>query len=181
MVTSQANQLYGLVAEFRDAEELVHAAEQAKSAGYDEIRAYTPYRIEALSKVLGHRENLLPWLVYFAIFLGIIVGFVMQYWSDVINYPINVAGRPLNSWPSFIIIMFELAILFSALVTFGGMLLRNGLPLPYHPIFNTPDFDLSSGTRFYLCIKVTDRQFHLQRTREFLQTLNPKVVSEAKA
>lgn len=172
--------LYGLVAEFSDEETLKHAAKEVRAAGYENVRAFTPFRVEGLSEALGYQGNTLPWLVLAAMVVGAVAGFVMQYYTDVISYPINVGGRPLNSWPSFMIICFELAILFGALTAFGGMLAFNGLPLPYHPIFNTPGFELATGSRFYLCIESTDKRFHMLRTRQFLQGLGPTVVNEAK-
>ena len=181
MTTSQENTLYGVVAEFNTPEEIMHAAEAARDAGYKEIRAYTPYRLEGLSEILKLEEKKLPWVVYIGILVGITSGFALQYYTDVINYPLNIAGRPYLSWPAFIMPMYELGILFGALGAFFGMLLSNGLPLPYHPIFNTPDFALGSGKRFYLCIKVTDKRFHLQQTREFLQGLHPQSVSDVQS
>jgi hypothetical protein len=181
MTTAQVNTLYGVVAEFSTPEEILHAAKEVRAAGYQEIRAYTPYRLEGLSEILKYKETALPWVVYIGILVGLASGFALQYYTDVINYPLNIGGRPYLSWPAFIMPMYELAILFGALGAFFGMLLRNGLPLPYHPIFNTPDFALGSGNRFYLCIKVTDKRFHLQRTQEFLQSLNPKAVSEVES
>jgi len=170
--------MYGLVAAFDDEEHLVAAAKQAKAAGYKNLRAFTPFRVEALAEVIGKPANVLPWLVVGALIVGAILGYVLQYYTDVISYPINVGGRPFNSWPAFMIVCFELAILFAALTAVGGLFVLNGLPQPYHPIFNTPDFDLASGERFYLCVEVADQRFHLQRTREFLQSLDPQSVSE---
>jgi len=181
MTTSQDNTLYGLVAEFDTPDALIHAAEVTREAGYQEIRAYTPFWIEQLSEVLEYKENVLPWLVYGGLFVGLVSGFALQYYTDVINYPLNIGGRPYNSWPAFFMPMYELAILFGALGAFLGMLLRNGLPLPYHPIFNVPDFEVASGKNFYLVIKVTDKRLHLQRTRQFLQGLAAKSVGEVKS
>jgi hypothetical protein len=178
MSVKAGQSMYGLVAEFDDEEKLKHAAQEVRAAGYTQVRAFTPFRVDGLAETLGHRENVLPWLVILALIVGAGAGFWMQYYTDVISYPLNVGGRPLNSWPSFIIICFELAILFGALTTFGGMLAFNGLPLPYHPIFNTANFELASGKRFYLCIESSDKRFHLERTRRFLEGLAPKVVSE---
>jgi hypothetical protein len=180
-MSTTANQTtYGLVAEFGDEESLKHAAVATRAAGYKQVRAFSPFRVEGLSETLGHHENLLPWLVILAMVVGATVGYAMQYYTDVVSYPMNVGGRPLHSWPSFVIICFELAILFGALTAFGGMLALNNLPLPYHPIFNTPGFELASGNRFYLCIESTDKRFHAVRTQQFLQELQPKAVREVK-
>ena len=179
-MSQNAESMYGLVAEFGDEESLLHAAEQAKAAGYKNLRAFTPFRVEGLAEVLDTHSNVLPWLVVGALFVGAAAGYVMQYYTDVISYPVNVGGRPFNSWPAFVLVCFELAILFGALTTVGGLFLSCGLPLPYHPVFNTADFELSSGRRFYLCIEATDRRFQRQRTRQFLESLGPNAVSEAK-
>ncbi|MEM7348550.1 MAG: DUF3341 domain-containing protein, partial [Chloroflexota bacterium] len=144
-----------------------------------DIKAFSPYRVEGLAGALGLESNILPWIAFIALFVGAAIGFSMQYYTDVISYSLNVGGRPLNSWPSFTIITFELAILFTALATAGGMLILNGLPLPYHPIFNTPNFELASGNKFYLCIEARDKQFDRVETLRFLSDLNPKSVNEA--
>lgn len=180
-MANKQDYLFGLVAEFNDGESLIEAAKESRDAGYKDIKAYTPYRVEGLGDALGLEANILPWVVFIALIVGAAVGFSMQYYTDVISYPLNIGGRPLNSWPSFTIITFELAILFGALATAGGMLILNGLPLPYHPIFNTPDFELASGDRFYLCIEARDEQFDRQETLRFLSGLNPKSVNEARS
>lgn len=171
--------LYGLVAEFNDPADMLRAARQVREAGYTDVSAFTPYRIEGLNRALGKRKSILPWLVVGAIFLGFGAGFLLQYYTDVFSYPVNIGGRPFNSWPAFMIICFELAVLFGAFTAFGGMLVFSELPLPYHPIFNTPRYDLSSNDRFYLCIEVTDSRFNLQRTKQFLLGLGPTAVNEA--
>ena len=180
MSDENRNYLYGLVAEFEDPEQLIEAAKETRAAGYSDVRAHTPYWVKGLADALKLKSTApLHWIVLGAIVLGILAGFVMQYYTDVISYPINVGGRPLNSWQAFMIICFELAVLFGALTAVGALLAFNGLPLPYHPIFNAPNFELVSGERFYLCIETTDKQFDLQKTSQFLYSLNPKSVSEA--
>jgi len=173
--------LYGLVAEFQNGDRLIEAVKELKDAGYKDIKAFTPYRVEGLGEALELEAKSLSWVVFIALIVGALVGFTMQYYTDVISYPLNIGGRPLNSWPSFTIITFELAILFGALATAGAMLILNGLPLPYHPIFNTPNFELSSGNRFYLCIESQDEQFDRQETMRFLSSLNPRSVNEARS
>lgn len=178
-MSKKAESMYGLVAEFGDEESLLHAAQQAKAAGYKDLRAFTPFRVEGLAEVLDNHSTILPWLVIVGLVVGATLGYIMQYYTDVVSYPMNVGGRPLNSWQAFVLVCFELAILFGALTAVGGLLISCGLPLPYHPIFNTTNFELSSGRRFYLCVESTDRRFQLQRTREFLEGLGPRTVSEA--
>jgi hypothetical protein len=179
-MSKKAESVYGIVAEFGDEESLLHAAQAARAAGYKDLRAFTPFRVEGLAEVLNNHSTVLPWLVVVALVVGATLGFIMQYYTDVVSYPINVGGRPLNSWQAFVLVCFELAILFGALTTVGGLFISCGLPLPYHPIFNTANFELSSGRRFYLCIESTDRRFQPQRTRQFLENLGPRAVSEAK-
>lgn len=173
--------LYGLVAEFENPEQLIDAAKKVRAAGYRNVRAHTPYWVKGLGDALKLSSTKpLQWLVLGALVAGALVAFGMQYYTDVISYPLNVGGRPLNSWQAFMIICFELGVLFAAFAAVGGLLAFNGLPLPYHPIFNASNFELVSGERFYLCIETTDEQFDLIGTSQFLYSLNPKSVSEAK-
>jgi hypothetical protein len=170
--------MHGVAAEFEDAEELKDAAQQARDAGYREIEAYSPYYVEGLADILGHKANILPFVVLIMMLLGAFIGFYMQFWTDVVDYPINVGGRPYFSWQAFFAVTFEMAVLFGGLAAFGYFLFRTALPLPYHPVFNTPNIELASSKRFFLCIRTTDRQFQLQRTKGFLQSLEPTSVSE---
>jgi hypothetical protein len=170
--------LYGLLAEFDHPEDLVAAARQAREAGYRRFDAYSPFPIEELSEELGHGHNELPLLVLCGGLLGCIGGFALQYYISVIDFPLNVGGRPLNSWPSFIPVTFECAILAAALTAVLGMLALNGLPTPYHPVFNVDRFALASRNRFFLCIEQRDPKFQLEETRRFLEDLNPHEVSE---
>ena len=165
--------LFGLMAEFDDAETLLVKAGQAYQAGYRKLSAYSPFPIEGLSEAIGQRRTRLPYLVLGGGILGALGGFFLQYYAAVIDYPWNIGGRPLNSWPSFTIVTFELTILAAAAVAVLGMLLRNGLPKPYHSVFNAPRFKLASQDRFFLCIKANDPQFDSLETRQFLQNLDP--------
>jgi len=170
--------LYGLMAEFSDPGELVAAARQAHEAGYRHLDAYTPFPIEALSEAMGMHRNLLPPIVLAGGITGLLTGIGLQYWTSVIDYPINVGGRPFFSWPSFIPVTFELTILFAAFATVFGMLALNGLPMPYHPVFAAPRFALASRDRFFLCIEATDPKFDRDDTWRFLQRMQPRQVSE---
>lgn len=169
--------LYGLVAEFPDAHDLLHAAEAAYDAGYRRLDAYSPLPVEGLSDALGHRRTRLPLLVLLGGVLGGLLGFGFQYWASVIDYPLNIGGRPYNSWPAFIPITFEMTILVASLTAVLGMLFANGLPMPYHPMFNLPEFNLASQHRFFLCVEARDPMFNLEQTRQFLQSLDPLKVS----
>jgi hypothetical protein len=176
-----ATPLYGLLAEFDTPEALIAAARSAREAGYRKMDAYTPFPIEEVSEALHFHERKLPVMVFVGGLIGCGVGFGMQYYAAVVSYPVNIGGRPLNSWPSFVPVAFELTILIAALVAVFGMLLMNGLPMPYHPLFNSPRFSLASSHGFFLCIEAVDPQFDREKTAGFLQTLAPKGVSEVES
>lgn len=170
--------LYGLMAEFDNPSDLVAATRRAYEEGYRTMDAYTPFPVEELSEALGFRHTRLPLLVLAGGILGLVIGYGVQYWVSVIAYPLNVGGRPLHSWPSFIPVTFEVTVLFAAAFAVLGMLALNGLPMPYHPVFNVPRFALASRDRFFLCIETADPRFDLAATRAFLESLHPREVTE---
>jgi len=170
--------IYGLLAEFADANTLVTATREAYAKGYRRMDAYSPFPIEELSDALGFRNTRLPLIVLIGGILGCATGFGMQYYSAVISYPLNVGGRPFNSWPSFIPVTFEMTILGAALFAVLGMLALNGLPMPYHPMFNVPKFALATRDRFFLCIEATDTAFDRVETANFLRALLAREVTE---
>ena len=174
----QRETIYGLMAEFATPEELLEAAHRTHEAGYRRIDAFAPFPIEGLAHAVGFKGSRLPLVVLLAGIMGGISGFSLQYYAAVIGYPLNVGGRPLNSWPAFIPVTFELTILFAAGAAVFGMLAMNGLPTPYHPVFNVPRFALASRDRFFLCIKARDPMFDLEITKNFMQTLHPREVTE---
>jgi len=169
-----APRIYGLMAEFEDATALVAATERAHEAGYRRMDAYSPFPIEELHHAMGSPHSKLPLIVLIGGIVGCLGGFALQYWAATIAYPVNIGGRPLNSWPAFIPVTFECTILIAALAAVLGMLGLNGLPMPYHPVFNVERFALASRSRFFLVIESKDKQFRLENTREFLITLNPR-------
>lgn len=168
--------LYGLLAEFDDPKEVVSAARRTYEEGYRNIDVLTPFPIEGLSEAVGYRFTPLPLIVFFGGILGFGTGYLLQYYLTVIDYPLNVGGRPLHSWPAFVPVTFEMTILAAALSAVLGMLALNRLPTPYHPLFNVARFELASDDRFFLLIEATDRYFDLEATRRFLQSLNPREV-----
>ncbi len=171
-------ELYGLLAEFKTSEELIHASEKAYKAGYRNMDAYTPFPVEELPEAVGFKKPVLPLLVLIGAITGGVLGFMMQYYASVISYPLNIGGRPLNSWPSFIPITFEMTILFGAFTAVFGMFALNGLPKPYHPVFNVPRFKLASRDIFFLCIESEDEKFEIENTKKFLEDLKPREIFE---
>ena len=169
---------YGLLAEFRTEAELLQAVRQARAEGFRRIDAYTPFPVEGLAEALGHRHTRVPLIALLGGIVGGLGAYFLQYWISAIDYPINVGGRPLNSWPAFIPVTFELTVLGAALAAVLGMLALNGLPMPYHPVFHVPRFALASRDRFFLCIESTDRKFDRHATRRFLESLRAREVSD---
>jgi Protein of unknown function (DUF3341) len=172
------SRLWGLLGEFERPEELVRAAAGAREAGYRRMDAYTPFPIHGLSDAMGFRPTKLPLVVLAGGLVGAVTALGMMWYSTTIHYPLNVGGRPLASWPMYVPITFELTVLFAALSAVFGMLGMNGLPMPYHPVFNAPRFAFASRDRFFLCIETRDPLFDLTNTRAFLNRLGAKEVVE---
>jgi hypothetical protein len=172
-----ARRLHGLMAEFNDPGALVAATAKARAEGYRRMDAYSPFPIEELHEAMGGHHSRLPLIVLIGGLVGCVSGFLLQYWVSTIAYPLNVGGRPFNSWPAFMPVTFECTILGASLSAVLGMLALNGLPRPYHAVFNVPRFALASRNRFFLCIEARDRKFDLEATRQFLETLGPREVS----
>jgi hypothetical protein len=175
---NQQPRLYGLLAEFAEPNELIAAIKRTRAAGFTVLEAYTPMPIEEVSEALDFHHNRLPLLVLIGGIVGACGGLGLQYYTSVIDYPINVGGRPLFSWVSFIPITFESTILVAALTAVLGMLALNGLPMPHHPLFSVPRFAQASRDGFFLCIEATDPKFDRDDTRRFLERLVPRTVSE---
>jgi hypothetical protein len=181
MHASETNEIYGVMAEFNSAQALVDAARRTVAEGFTKVEGYTPVPIEELNDLLHEKRTILPKLVLAGGLTGMMTGFVLQYWASVIEYPMNVGGRPFASWPAFVIPSYELTILFASLTAAGGMIALNGLPQPYHPVFNAPRFSLASSDKFFLVIESTDPKFEIERTKAFLESLAAKGVYEVPA
>lgn len=170
--------LYGVMAEFADVNHLIAAIRKLRQMGYRRMDAFTPFPVEEVWEELGVHRNLVSFLVFCGGLTGFLFGIGLQYWTSVIAYPINVGGRPLFSIPAFVPITFECTVLFAALTAVLGMLALNGLPAPYHPVFNVPRFALASRDRFFLCVEATDPLFDREGTRRVLESLSPVSVAE---
>jgi len=171
--------VYGVVAEFETAEQLLHAAEKVRLAGYGAFEAYTPFPLEGLAEAMALGRNAVPLITLLGGLLGGLGGFGLQYWVSVIAYAENIGGRSLNSWPAFIPVTFEMIVLGASLAAVFGMLALNGLPRPHHPLFNVQRFAKHASTdRFFLCIEATDPKFNLSESSRFLKSLSAANVSE---
>lgn len=175
---SESPCLYGLLAEFEEPEALLAATRQARRAGYRELSAYSPFPVEGLAPLVGQRRNHLPWLSLAGGLGGALAAYALQYYAAVIAYPYQVGGRPLNSWPAFMPVTITVALLVAGLVTVGAMLWLNGLPQPYHPLFNVPAFERASRDRFFLCLSTRDPRFEREGSRAFLEGLGARAVWE---
>jgi len=170
--------LYGLLAEYKSPEALIEACQKAYARGYRQMDAYSPFPVEGLAESIGFHTNRLPLIVLIGGLLGGGGAYFMMWFSAVINYPINVGGKPLHSWPAFVPITFELTILGASFAAVFGMLALNGLPMPHHPLFYVPDFTRASRSRFFLCIQARDPMFDPDETRTFLESLEPRRIIE---
>jgi len=169
---------YGLMAEFDSAQDLVAAAHKTHEAGYEKLDAYSPFPIEGLAEAIGFHKNRVALVVLIGGIVGGLSAYALQYWVAAITYPTNVGGRPYHSWPSFIIVTFELTILFAGVSSAVGMIALNGLPMPYHPVFNVPEFAQASENKFFLVVFSSDPNYDPARTRSFLASLAPRMIAE---
>ncbi|HKS76993.1 MAG TPA: DUF3341 domain-containing protein [Terriglobales bacterium] len=170
--------IYGIMAEFDSAQALVDAARKTHEAGYKKIDAYSPFPIEGLAEEIGFHHDEVPLVVLIGGIIGGLTGFFMQYWISVIDYPLNIGGKPYNSWPAFIVITFEMTILFAGISAVLGMLALNGLPMPYHPVFNVPRFSAASKDRFFLIVFSSDKNYKPTEVRRLFETMNPRAIDE---
>jgi len=178
MRTALTPAIYGLIAEFDSPTEIVLAARKAHAEGYRRMDAYSPFSVEGLAESIGFKRNRVAPVCLAGGLLGLATAYILQYWINNMAYPLNIGGRPFHSWPAFIIVTFELTILFGGLAAAVGMLVMNGLPLPYHPVFNVPSFTAASRDKFFLCIEAADPRFDRAATYAFLSTLDPRAITE---
>jgi len=176
--TITAPSIYGLMAEFETPTELVNACKAAYAEGYREMDAYSPFPIEEASEAIGFHKSAVPLVVLTGGILGGLSGFLLQYWINVIAYPLNIGGKPWNSWPAFVVPTFEMTILFAGLSGMFGMFALNGLPRPYHPLFHVDQFSKVTRNRFFLCVEAIDPKFDLAGTQQFMERLKPLSISE---
>lgn len=175
---AEEKSLYGFMAEFEEHDQLVEAANRAYAAGYREMDAFSPFPVEGLAEALGRDYSLVPLFTLLGGIAGGLGGYFMEWYSMARLYPLNVGGRPLNSWPNFIPVVFELTVLVASLSAFVSMLVLNRLPQLHHPVFNVPEFRRASIDRFFLCIEIEDGKFDPQETWRFLETLKPLKIAE---
>lgn len=180
MHKSETNPLYGLVAEFGDVNSLMKAAAAVAKEGYSKTDAYTPIPVEGLVEALGKRPTRIGYIIFTGGLIGFLTAVSLQFITSMFVYPIQIAGRPLGSWPAFIPISFELTVLFTGLTSVFGMLALNGLPRLNHPLFNLEQFAAASRDGFFIAIESDDAKFDLERTRAFLNNLHPRGVYEVK-
>jgi hypothetical protein len=174
------SRIYGVMGEFETAKQLIRAAEKTREAGYRKMDAYAPFPVEGLSEALGLRRSWVPLLTLLGGLGGGLTGFGFQYWVNVFAYPMNIGGRPLNSWPAFIPVTFELTILGASTFAVFGMLALNKLPHPYHPVFSVERFARASTDRFFICIEASDPKFNVTESARFLQSLDAQHVTEVR-
>src|SRR5258708_40270274 len=170
--------IYGMMAEFDAPAALVEAAKRTYQAGYKRIDAYTPFPIEGLAEEIGFHRDEVPLVVLIGGLVGGLTGYLMQYWMSAVAYPLNIGGKPYHSWPAFIVITFEMTILFAGISAVFGLLALNCLPLPYHPRFNVPRFSSASKDRFFLIVFSSDLKYSPVTTRDFLAQLAPRSISD---
>jgi hypothetical protein len=169
---------YGIMAEFDSIAELMAAAHRTREAGYTKTDAYSPFPVEGLAEAIGFHHDEVPLVVLIGGLIGGLTGYLMQYWISVVDYPVNVGGKPYHSWPAFIVVTFEMTILFAGISAVLGMLALNGLPMPYHPVFNVPRFAFATKDRFFLIVFSSDPKYDAVGVRRFLESLRPRSISE---
>lgn len=177
-ITKNPTHLHGIMVEFEDSEKLLAAVRATRAAGYRKIDCYTPIPVEGLTEEMGWRDKKVPAIMFLGGLTGFTLAWLLQFSGMAWFYPVNIGGKPLNSWPQFVVPAFEMTILFTALSGVVSMIVLNGLPAPYHPVFNTPGFEGASSDRFFLCLEHGDELWNRQGTLQFARTLGGLRVSE---
>lgn len=175
---SEPTHPWGLLASFESADALLAATNAVRAAGYRKLDAYSPFPVDGLAEAVGQTRNWVPLITLLGAIAGGVFGFWIQWWTAAVDFPINVGGRPYNSWPAFMLVTFEMAVLVGSCTAFASVLALNRLPKLYHPLFNVPQFDLASRNRFYLSVEASDPQFDSVRTRELLERQSPLGIME---
>ena len=170
--------IYGVMAEYDNVTDITDAARRAKAAGYARMDAFSPYPVEELMEIIIERKTKLPYIIFAGGVVGCLAGYLLQYWTQAIEYPLNIGGRPFHSWVAFIPPTFETTILFAAFTAVIAMIVLNGLPQPYHPVFNVPRFELASRNRFFLLIESIDPKFNRDDVTLFLRSTNAREVTD---
>ena len=169
---------YGLMAEFASADALVDAARRVREAGYTKFDAFSPFPIHGMGEAIGFKEKSVAKIVLAGGIMGLLAGYGLEYWTSVIDYPMNIGGRPFHTWPMFVPVAFETTILFASIAAVVGMFALNGLPQPYHPVFNAPRFTRASQDAFFLVVEADDPKFDAEGTRHMLTSLQPSEIVE---
>lgn len=182
MIHEHRSHIYGVVGEFENERQLIQAAKKSREVGIKHVEAYAPFPVEGLSEALGLKHNKVALLTLIGGLCGGLGGFGFEYWVNVISYPLNIGGRPLNSWPAFIPVTFELTVLGASLAAVFGMLALNGLPQPYHPLFNVERFSKHATTdRFYLCLEARrHHHFNVADAARFLESVGAQHITEVR-
>jgi hypothetical protein len=170
--------LHGILAEFAEPEALIAAIRKVRGQGYSKLEAYTPFPVEGLTDELGHKRTKIQWIILCGGLVGGLGGFGLQCWINLVAYPINYGGRPQFSWPAFMPVTFELTVLAAAFSAVVGMIVLNGLPQPYHPVFNVKEFDAASKDKFFLCVESGDAKFDVESVKSALKAAGATAVFE---
>lgn len=169
---------YGLLAEFRDPAALYHAAEGVRKAGYRQFDTYSPFPIHGMDRAMGLGSSKVGLITFGGGATGFLLGWWLQWWTGSVDYPINIGGKPYFAWEPSIPVIFELTVLLSAFGAVTGMLLLNGLPRPYNPLFYSNRFSRATDDGFFLHIAAVDKRFDAQETAKLLNELGAVHVEE---